>query len=1407
MKKILLYLLILCSISTFAQAEFPEGIQVTNAQDNTALKVNVQNASGVINWKYLTDFQKEKSYLSTGLLKNGALVANGDPTKFNITAGIGIISNFDDPENPISTIINFPAFTGITPTYLLTGNITYVAINSTPAVVMQATPFTEIQRRDLIELGAVIHSNLTTINVLNTLSSPSNAVTNQLHDFMDFIGALNLTGNKYVANGANLQLNKSAGIIGKRGVNFANNWKDPHRLSQPLETVLTFRYRTQNGTEGSDRVNIDPALYDLNNVLTAVPNNKFTIQTVVMFQTGLTRILYGQNVYDDLATAKAAVFTRSFVIEPNAKENGIIRAYIIVRNTTTSLQTVADADILEAQKFGGVASGGVALTLANIVTALGYTPENIANKQNSLATDGTGVKYPTLDAVNKAIQYITPSQYGAVGDGVTDDTTPIQNMVSFAGVNKVKIVFPSNKTYVVSGISTPTGLIIEGNNSTIKHTLASTGFSIAPLLGTDIVVSAIGSAQFPATTGKVVSFLSVPDGSLFNKGDILYLNSADMYSWDVTARKAEIVIISGVTGNNLYLTKLLVDSYSTSISIKKMSADVVSIKGLNFTYSGNYLTETATNNRISSLSILGAINPIVECNFENDITSGLSFFSCLNPVSKVNAKNLRNDLSKNYYGYGVVNYGATRGGLINVNANNCRHAFTTGIFVTGAKDIKNGTCIDNTITGIAQNTSSASWDTHAGAMFTTFENCVVQGNSTDADRPDLNQAFAFQDRGFKTSIINPIILESSNGFTFQSINTDYGVDNYTIVKGGYSDSKSNNALFTGISVPAKVGSASYKIRFSDHDLIGYSLSLNTQPSNAQILEISNSTIDFKNIGGLSLLDNTLGIVFKDVAFKNLTTLRLGANNLIDIISCVRENSGASIEPILVYTGATLNIDKYFASAPSYGNSQLIRAINGASNLKLGFVSALNFTPTTVYGNDGAGSFTVTDITKIPINPNIILQGGQDFGGSTAMTIGTVNNAQIQLRVNNTVSSFIRSGGYLTTDNNYFGNATSLNIFGLQVGNASLPAQWSRGTADSFAVARFRNLNASSTGNIIEGFNSVGTNLFKIDYLGSMTLAGNLNLGTLPTTSAGTYDVLTRNTSTGVVEKVSSTVLRPAFVPLDEGNGIGYVIANRTAANYGNVGLNAVDLGFSDSASSTRGATAPSSGVLSGIRNTSSGQYSSISGGVDNIVSGQFSYIGGGYLNTSSNSYSSVSGGYTSTASGQYSTVTGGEVNTASGNKSNVSGGTQGVASGVSSSVIGGENCKARSYGEMSGGLFPTDYTPTSATTWQATDRIFNIGNGTSGGALSNAFTILKNGLATLPSVTNALIEAETTGKAVVTKEYVNRVYTVATLPTPTSNVAYATVSDALAPSYMATVVGGGAVVTPVFYNGTNWVAH
>jgi hypothetical protein len=35
--------------------------------------------------------------------------------------------------------------------------------------------------------------------------------------------------------------------------------------------------------------------------------------------------------------------------------------------------------------------------------SLGYTAENVANKQNSLTADGTNLKYPTVTAVNTGL--------------------------------------------------------------------------------------------------------------------------------------------------------------------------------------------------------------------------------------------------------------------------------------------------------------------------------------------------------------------------------------------------------------------------------------------------------------------------------------------------------------------------------------------------------------------------------------------------------------------------------------------------------------------------------------------------------------------------------------------------------------------------------------------------------------------------------------------------------------------------------------------------------------------------------------------------------------------------------------------------------------------------------------------
>jgi hypothetical protein len=127
----------------------------------------------------------------------------------------------------------------------------------------------------------------------------------------------------------------------------------------------------------------------------------------------------------------------------------------------------------------------------------------------------------------------------------------------------------------------------------------------------------------------------------------------------------------------------------------------------------------------------------------------------------------------------------------------------------------------------------------------------------------------------------------------------------------------------------------------------------------------------------------------------------------------------------------------------------------------------------------------------------------------------------------------------------------------------------------------------------------------------------------------------------------------------------------------------------------------------------------------------------GTSNTSSG-VASFSTGWQNTASGALSTAFG-QQNTASGytgfvvNIGNAASGGYTTASGKNNTASGdissvtGQNNTAYSYAEHVIGINSTAYTPASTSAYSATDRIFNVGNGASTGARSDAMTILKNG--------------------------------------------------------------------------------
>jgi hypothetical protein len=175
-------------------------------------------------------------------------------------------------------------------------------------------------------------------------------------------------------------------------------------------------------------------------------------------------------------------------------------------------------------------------------------------------------------------------------------------------------------------------------------------------------------------------------------------------------------------------------------------------------------------------------------------------------------------------------------------------------------------------------------------------------------------------------------------------------------------------------------------------------------------------------------------------------------------------------------------------------------------------------------------------------------------------------------------------------------------------------------------------------------------------------------------------------------------------------------------------------------------------VAGGTTNSATGNNSFVGGGSTNIASALNSSIGGGSTNQVSGIGSCISGGTTNATSGENSAIGGGSTNNAVALYSNISGGNTNRANGNSSTVSGGRSNFAKSFGEWVGGLNGTNYSATSISIFSPTDRILNLGNGVLAVNPSDAFTILKNGLATMP--TTEISEIETANnKAIMTKEY------------------------------------------------------
>jgi hypothetical protein len=198
---------------------------------------------------------------------------------------------------------------------------------------------------------------------------------------------------------------------------------------------------------------------------------------------------------------------------------------------------------------------------------------------------------------------------------------------------------------------------------------------------------------------------------------------------------------------------------------------------------------------------------------------------------------------------------------------------------------------------------------------------------------------------------------------------------------------------------------------------------------------------------------------------------------------------------------------------------------------------------------------------------------------------------------------------------------------------------------------------------------------------------------------------------------------PALVTGDEGAGTRMLWYPRKAAfragritgthwNNGNIGEYSVAFGVDNTASGYAGSAFGYDSTASGTGAFAAGYYGRATGG-------ESTALGYGALASGSSAFAA---GFYVTASGERSTAFG--IGSASSGNYATAFGASTVASGESTTSMG-MGTKAHAFTSTAIGRYNVG--TGSPTTWVAGDSLFEVGNGTSNTARSNAFTVYKNG--------------------------------------------------------------------------------
>jgi len=315
---------------------------------------------------------------------------------------------------------------------------------------------------------------------------------------------------------------------------------------------------------------------------------------------------------------------------------------------------------------------------------------------------------------NRALDTVSVKDFGAVGDGVTDDTTAIQNAIN---ASSGLVLIPAG-TYIITSDLTISADIDIALYGTLQLGTGSVN-------GITTAVNARGSAialSSDAASGSYTLGITTSGLSGMAVGDYIKISSNEVYDPRTSSLVGEGALVLDFDSSSITLDRPLVFDYTTANGAKVSVSEAFTV-------------------RISGQgSIIGN---------DSDTQFGLNLFSCKNSsISGVSVQYCTSSLfrlsdcvdskiefvtgsyaSAPTLGYTTSVYGACKNIKVdNITSSNVRHAFTTNNPPSPNAGVPVDVFVSNSVSLGTINSGDA-FDTHAATWNVNFFNCKSYGSS------------------------------------------------------------------------------------------------------------------------------------------------------------------------------------------------------------------------------------------------------------------------------------------------------------------------------------------------------------------------------------------------------------------------------------------------------------------------------------------------------------------------------------------------------------------------------------------------------------------------------------------------------------------------------------------------------